>query len=213
LHRPVRYIWLPQSEKSFKALAAGQCDAMMEVPSRVEQVRTTRPYYRSAYVFVTRRDRRLGIRSFDDPRLKSLRIGVQVFGADAPAAHALSARGIVHNVRWYTLYQNYLSASQPRRLIDAVANGDVDVAIAWGPQAGYFAASASAPLRLTPVSPEAGGSVPFAFDIAMGVGRQNARLASDLNRVLSAHAAEIRQILTRYGVPLAPRRYERTSTR
>ena len=40
----------------------------------------TRPYYRSSYVFVWRKDRALALGSFDDPKLKRLRIGVHIIG-------------------------------------------------------------------------------------------------------------------------------------
>ncbi len=80
LARPVRYYWVSQRGKYFKALAAGACDAVMEVPRGFDGVLTTRPYFRSSYVFLSRRDGRGGIRSFDDPRLKTLRIGLSRAG-------------------------------------------------------------------------------------------------------------------------------------
>jgi mxaJ protein len=206
LGRTVRYYWAPQREKFFKALAAGACDAAMEAPANYPGIRTTRPYYRSSYVFVSRRDRKLGIRSFDDPRLKTLRIGVQVMGADdasAPPTEALAARGMIRNVTWYRLYQHYLTANHPGELIDAVERGDVDVAIGWGPLVGYFARTAAAPLEVAPVSPQFERSVPFAFDISMGVRSGDRRLAAELNSILQRRRAEIRGLLRKYGVPLS----------
>ena len=205
LDRPVHYVWVPQREKFFKALAAGACDLAMEAPANYPGVQTTRPYYRSTYVFVSRRDRRLGIRSFDDPRLKTLRIGVQVMGADdaaAPPAEALTARGMIRNVTWYRLYRNYLSANHPEELVDAVERGDVDVAIAWGPLVGYFAKKSATPLEVTPVSPRAERSIPFTFAISMAVRRDDAKLAAQLNSILERHGAQVRAILSKYGVPL-----------
>jgi len=57
--------------------------------------RSPQPYYRSSYVFVSRRDRKLDVRSFDDPVLRRLTVGVQLVGddyANAPPAHALTRR-------------------------------------------------------------------------------------------------------------------------
>ena len=51
-------------------------------PAPFEMARPTRPYYRSSYVFVARRDRRLPLRSLDDPALRRLSIGVQIVGDD-----------------------------------------------------------------------------------------------------------------------------------
>ena len=57
-------------------------------------------------------------------------------GADAmntPPAHALARRGIVQNVRGYMLYGDYRQPNPPSAIIDAVEDGDVDVAVVWGP--------------------------------------------------------------------------------
>ena len=125
-----------------------------------EMLATTRPYYRSSYVFVSRADRDLGLTSFDDPRMRTLRIGVQMIGddgANAPPAHALARRGIIANVMGYTVYGDYREANPPARIIDAVTGGDVDVAVVWGPLAGYFARQQPVPLVVTPVAPSIDG--------------------------------------------------------
>ena len=50
----------------------------------------------------------LAIRSFDDPRSSTLKIGVQLIGDDNTApAHALAAAGIVDNVVGFTVYGDY----------------------------------------------------------------------------------------------------------
>jgi mxaJ protein len=169
-------------------------------------VETTVPYYRSTYVFVTRRDRGLDIRSFDDAALKRLRIGIHVIGddyANVPPAEALASRGIVDNVRGYSIYGSYSEPNPPRVLIDAVAKGDVDVAIAWGPLAGYFVERESVALSLVPVPDEPPGSrLAMAFDISMGVRHRDAELRSKLERVLVRRRAAIHDILARYGVPI-----------
>jgi ABC-type amino acid transport substrate-binding protein len=106
-------------------------------------VLTTNPYYRSAYVFVSRADRNLHIRSLNDPRLSDLRIGIHVAGDNyAPPAYALARRGITRNIVGFSLFGAYGDPSPARKLIDAVDRGDVDVALVWGPIAGYFAHSA-----------------------------------------------------------------------
>ena len=83
LGRPIRYTWMPQRRGFVRnTLRAGRCDIIMGVPASFELARPTEPYYRSTYVFVSRRDRHLRLTSLDDPRLKALRIGVHVIGAD-----------------------------------------------------------------------------------------------------------------------------------
>jgi mxaJ protein len=86
-------------------------------------------------------------------------------------------------------------------LIDAVSHGDVDVAIAWGPLAGYFARKSSVPLALAAVSPEEEPPFPFVFDISMGVARSNSVLRDELNRVIADNKPAIDAILREYAVP------------
>src|SRR5947208_8450177 len=133
----LRYTWLPQ-RRGFgrNKLNAKKCDVMMEVPAGYGRTLSTRPYYRSTYVFVTRKDRALTIRSLDDPALRALRIGVQMVGddyANTPPAHALGRRGLAKNVVGYTVYGDYSRDDVQAEIIHAVAAGEVDVAIVWGP--------------------------------------------------------------------------------
>ncbi len=136
----VSYTWWAQRRGFIRnTLNARECDVVMGVPSSFELALATVPYYRSTYVFVTRRDRALDIKSFDDPRLRTLRIGVHLAGddgANTPPVHALSSRQIVGNLRGYMLAGDYTKPNPPARLIEAVIAGDVDVAVAWGPLAG-----------------------------------------------------------------------------
>ena len=133
----VEYTWWAQRRGFFRnTLKAGACDIVMGLPAGSEMAATTRPYYRSTYVFVSRKDRHLKLASFDDPALKKLKIGIQIIGDDfsnAPPAHALSRRNIVTNIKGYTVYGDYNQPNPPARIVDAVGKGDVDVAIVWGP--------------------------------------------------------------------------------
>jgi mxaJ protein len=206
LNEKVRYTWWAQRRGFVRnTLNARECDVLIGVPSSFERASTTTPYYRSTYVFVTRRDRKLKIASFDDSVLRRLRIGVQMIGDDftnTPPAHALSQRQIVSNVRGYSVYGDYRQPNPPARIIDAVVRGDVDVAVAWGPLAGYFAQQQSVPLDITPVSPQIDlPFLPFVYDISMGVRRGDNVLRDQLNAIIVRRRSEIDQILAQYGVP------------
>jgi mxaJ protein len=206
LNADLRYTWWAQRRGFFRnTLRAGTCDLVAGVPTSLEMVLPTRPYYRSTYVFVYREDARFRVRSFDDPVLRKLRVGVQFIGddyANTPPAHALSARGIVQNVTGFSIYGNYAEPNPPARIIDAVAAGTIDVAVVWGPLGGYFASRARVPLRLVPVSPQIDVPfLPFVYDISMGVRRDDPGLKADVEGVLLRRRAAIDAILDRYGVP------------
>lgn len=133
----VAYTWWAQRRGFFRnTLKAGTCDVVIGVPAGLGMARTTAPYYRSVYAFVTRADRALAIHSLDDPRLRHLKLGVQLIGddgANTPPVHALARRGIVDNVTGYHVIGDYAQDSPPAAILRAVAAGTVDVAIVWGP--------------------------------------------------------------------------------
>ena len=206
LGRTVAYTWWAQRRGFIRnTLNAGKCDVVMGVPD-LDMIDTTRPYYRSTYVFVSRADRRLDFSSIEAPELRTLRIGVHLIGDDGanpPPAHALGAQGIVDNVVGYMIYGDYREDSPPARLIEAVERGDVDVAAVWGPLAGYFAKHSQVPLRVVPITDtEAYRPLVFQFPIAMGVRKGDRALADRLNQVIERRGDEIRALLERYGVPL-----------
>ena len=203
----LRYVWWAQRRGYIRnTLRAGLCDVFIGMPTGLDMVLVTRPYYRSTYAFVTKRSGPR-IESFDDPQLKRLRIGVQIIGddfANAPPAEALTHRGIVRNVRGYTVLGDYRDSNPPSRIVRAVARGEVDVAVVWGPVAGYFARRSSVPLRVVPVSPEVDVPyLPFVFDIAMGVRRGETALRDSLDAVITRRQRDIDRILADYGVPRA----------
>ena len=201
----VRYTWWAQRRGFVRnTLGADRCDLIPGVPAGFDPVATTAPYYRSTYVFVTRRGDGAPIESFDDPRLRRLRIGVHLIGddyANPPPVEALARRGIVRNVVGYTIYGDYRQPNPPARLVEAVAEGTVDVAIVWGPLGGYFAGRLAG-LRATPVRDRsAAAGVPFVFAIAMGVRAADTSLAHRVDAVLARRRAEIGRVLDEFHVP------------
>jgi mxaJ protein len=205
LQATVEFSWSAQRRGFVReTVAAGACDVLGGVPSRFGRTLVTAPYYRSSYVFVTRRDRHLRLASFDDEPLKRLRIGVQLVGDEGqntPPAHALASRGIMSNLVGYTVYGDYLQPNPPARIVEAVARGEVDVAIVWGPLAGYFARRQSLALDIVPVAPVADPTTPVAFDISVGVARHAPELRDDIDAALRRRRADVERLLDEYGVP------------
>jgi mxaJ protein len=210
LGKTLSYTWWAQRRGFIRhTLKAGLCDVVIGVPAHYDLVENTRSYYRSAYVFVSQRGRNLQLRSIEDPRLKQLTVGVHLIGDDGnntPPAHALGDQGIVDNVRGYMIYGDYRDPDPPARLIEAVEHGDIDVAAAWGPLAGYAAKTSSVPLSITPIQGgEQFAPLRFQFEIAMGVRKGDHALRDQLNDFLVQNAPEITALLKSYGVPLVDR--------
>lgn len=208
LEMKVSYVWYPQRSKFFeKTLNAGVCDVVMGVPAGMEEAASTRPYYVSSYAFVSRRDRHLRITSFDDPRLKTLRIGVHVLGDEddnVPPVRALIRRGIVRNLVGYSIFGHLDQTNPSANLIRAVADKDVDVAIVWGPLAGYFARKSAVPLEVTPIAADPRDpALPMTYSIGIGVRPQDHELRQKLDAELQRRQPQIRKLLASYGIPQA----------
>ncbi len=207
LGRELTYAWWAQHRGFIRrTLKAGDCDVLMGVPKLLDMVETTRTYYRSTYVFVSRADRHLDITSIRDPRLRSLKIGVQLVGDDGfntPPAHAIAAQGITGNVIGYTLYGDYRAANPPAQIINAIANRDVDIAAVWGPLAGYFAMQSDVRMTVAPIEDGEGfAPLAFQFDIAMGVRKGDRALRDQLDSFIARAQPMITEILRSYAVPL-----------
>jgi mxaJ protein len=206
LGRPLAHHWLPQ-RRGFvrKSLGANECDVLLGVPADFERVLATAPYYRSGYVVVTRADDRAPLRGFDDARLPRLRIGVQLIGDDlaaTPPGHALARRGAVERVVGFTVFGDGPAAE---RMVQALARGELDAGLVWGPQAGFFARRAGVPLDVHLLAPPPGTAEPFEFAIAMGVRRGDKALRDALNGVIERRRADIDRLLAEYGVPRTDR--------
>jgi mxaJ protein len=205
----VEYVWWAQRRGYVRnTLNEARCDLWPGVATGVDRVSTSKPYYRSTYVFVTRRDRRLTGLSLNDPRLHTLSIGVQMIGNNAtntPPAHALAHRGITDNVHGYMLYGLYDHPNPSATIVEAVAHGDIDVALVWGPLAGYFAGHSPVPLRLEPVTPSFDGpQLPMAYSISVGVRRGNTVLRDQVDQILERERPRVDALLAAYHVPQAP---------
>ena len=183
---------------------------LIGVPASFELALTSRPYYRSSYVFVYRKDKGLNITSFDDPELKNLKIGAHLIGddnANAPPVHALTKRGLLENVVGYTVYGDYAVEAPPANLIRAVKKGEVDLAIAWGPLAGYFNQRDKLNLSIVPVKPEIDlPYLPMVFEISLGVRRGEQEYLDRLEQALEQRKEDVDRVLQDFGVPVIERK-------
>src|SRR2546421_3471290 len=204
--RVVNYWWPSRRGVLRNSILGGFCDVMIQAPVGLDPVATTKPYYRSTYYFVFRADRGLRLRSLDDTILKHLKIGVNIIGYDytnTPPAHALGARGIIDLVGFGNFLNPDPKADHPDDIVNAVAKDSIDVAIVWGPLAGYWVKRAAVPLTMValpdsdPVS-----SMPFAFNMAMAVRHRDKALLATLDSVIDRRHADIVAILNEFNVPM-----------
>jgi len=204
LKRPLQYTWL-RDRRGFvrKTIGAGLCDLIVGVPVGFPTLRTSLAYYRSTYYFVNRRDDATPLVSFEDPHLLHRRIGVQLIGIDpgtSPVGLALARHGATEHVVGFTAASDDRPPAE--RMVQAVAEGTLDSALVWGPQAGHFVQQSPVPLRLDRVQVPADlAQLPFQFAIAMGVRQDDEALLNDVNSFLIRRRTEIDAMLAARSVP------------
>jgi mxaJ protein len=191
-HARVEYTWFAQRRTFLRnTLNAGRCDVVIGYTQATERALTTRPYYTSTYVLVSAPHVRPPVKSLDDPRLAKLRIGAHMASEDfIPPVHALARRGI-RDVRAYSLYE-------PGAMFDSLRNNTLDVAISWGPFAGYYAPKSAA---VAEIVPKADGPIPFTFPISVAVRKGDTELRDRIQSILDRKRGEVDAILRSYRVP------------
>jgi quinoprotein dehydrogenase-associated probable ABC transporter substrate-binding protein len=199
LNRKLRYHWWPQTIGFVRnTLSIRLCDLVMGVTSVNELLQNTNPYYRSVYTLVYRKDTGLKIDTLDAGSLKNLKIGVV---AGTPPATLLSKYGLLEQVRPYHRTVDTRLYSPATDAVEDVAQGNIDIAIIWGPIAGYTASKQEISLSVIPL-PAIVDSVPLAFNVSMGIRRRESNWKHQLNQELEKLTPEIQKILHEYKIPL-----------
>lgn len=198
----LEFTWFqPQHGLVRKTLGEGMCDALVGLPQGYEGIAASVPYYRSRYVFVYPRAQAATPPSFENETFLQERIGVQVIGDDmaaTPPGHAL-ARAHASHVIGFPVYGERPAVA---RIVDAIANHELDAGVAWGPAAGYFAARSSTPLAIAPATPPAAlSAMPFEFAIVIAVRKTDQTLKREIDEALANRRRDIDAILAAYNVP------------
>ncbi|TXI37081.1 MAG: methanol oxidation system protein MoxJ [Methylophilus methylotrophus] len=212
LNMPVNYFWWTNPLTLQKDMEAGKCDVLIGTDPNDPRVLTTKPYYRSAYVFITRKDREIDVTSWDHPYLKekNFRIGVM---PDSPGKNMLLQINRFDDMfDYFTEIQNFQSTRnryihvEPSRLVNDVASMHLHMAMLWAPEAARYVRASEVPLNMVIVEDTAkktnGEKIPMHYNVVMGVNKQRPELVDALNRVIDAHGTEITAILKDEGIPL-----------
>lgn len=202
----VEYAWWPVRRGFFaRGLNGRYCDMAMTAPEKIDMVATTKAYFRTGYAIVTRKDSGLDITSLDDPRLKTLRIGINLLNSDAentPPAMALSSHGVIGNLVGFPTF--YSDLARPEDIINAVTDKKIDVALVWGPLAGYFIRQTKAPLNMRMMDDDTLTGLPMNFSISVATRRTEKGLRDSLQAFLIDKHTEIQALLEQYGFPIEP---------
>lgn len=193
-------------------LDKGKCDVMIGVDAGDPRVATTRAYYRSSYVFVTRADFGQDVTGWDSPALQTAHIGVI---PGTPAEVMLVQLGRYADSFRYMMSLGGNKAPRNRyvrydseKLIRDLAAGEIDVAVAWAPSVARYIKSAPTPLKVTPVPAQAsksnGEPVQFHFDTAIAVRKDDRALLDRIEAALAKSRADIEGVLRAEGIQILP---------
>ncbi|MFD0937809.1 methanol oxidation system protein MoxJ [Methylobacterium trifolii] len=211
--RKAQFVWVgkPAIYLVRDGLEKRLCDVVVGLDSDDPRVLASRPYYRSGYVFITRADRDLDVKSWADPRLKSVDHMVVSFGSPGEAMLKDIGRYEEDMAYLYSLVnfrapRNQYTQIDPARMVSEVAANKADVAVAFAPDVARYVRESATPLRMTPVPDDTvrsdGQKIPQSFDQSMGVRRDDTALKSEIDAGLVKAKPRIEAILKQEGVPV-----------
>jgi len=200
LQKPIAYTFYPNTTGFIRnTLNAFRCDVVMGIPQGDDMVQGTNPYYRTSYALVSKQGSDLAkVETLEDPLLKGKRIGII---AGTPPATNLAVNGLMSNAKPYALVVDSRYDAPTLDMIEDLKKGDIDIAILWGPIAGYLAKKADPQLSVMPLVKETSGPK-MVYRIGMGVRHSDQNWKRGLNQLIAANQGEIDKILSDFGVPL-----------
>jgi quinoprotein dehydrogenase-associated probable ABC transporter substrate-binding protein len=200
LQKKLDYMYFPQATGFVRmTLGAHRCDVIMGFPQGDDLVQGTNPYYRTAYAMVAKQGSGLeDVTTLEDERLKGKHIGIV---AGTPPATNMAVNGLMANAKPYPLMIDTRFDSSAAAMIGDLQKGEIDVAILWGPMAGFYAKKANPPLHVTPLLKETTGPR-LVYRIGMGVRGADQNWKRQLNRLIQENQPAINKILLDFGVPL-----------
>ncbi|MCB5189193.1 methanol oxidation system protein MoxJ [Methylobacillus arboreus] len=215
LNRTVKFVWWSDPRYSVRDfLDKKQCDVLLGLDKGDPRVLNTKVYYKSGYVFVTRKDREIDITSWDHPYLKerNFRIG---FLPDSPAKNmALEINRfddmfdyLVELTDFKSTRNRYVKIDE-RKLVDDVVSKNLHAAALWGPSVAKYVHESKTPLNMVLIEDNAkranGSKIPMQYEVVMGVRLGDEALKAELDQAITSSQKEIDAILEREHIPLLP---------
>lgn len=199
LQLPVSYVWFPQVMGFVRnTLRARECDLVMGAVSGDGIMDSTNPYYHTGYMIVTRTADGIKATSVGDPALAGKRFGVI---AATPPTDLLLRHGLMDRVRAYSLRVDTRVSNPARAMLQDLVDNQIDVALVWGPPAGFAITRESLPLTAAFIQPEP-DAPRLDYRIAMGVRANEPEWRRRINQAIERNRPKIAAVIAEYGVPL-----------
>jgi mxaJ protein len=213
LGKKLEYAWFPQRMGFIRNTLKSQlpnsreykCDVVIGLPTGIELAATTKAYYRSTYALVFPKRRGWDdIKSAQDlgdlSEKRKGKLKIAMFDGSPATTWLLKHHLVEHAIPYQTMTGN-ASINTAETLEKDMTAGKLDMAIVWGPIAGYLQhRSKSNTYTVIPLHSEEG--VRFEFPMSMGVRFPDKERKEELNGLIDQHAMEIARLLREHRVPL-----------
>jgi mxaJ protein len=193
--------WLDRQGYLRNTINAQRCDVIIGMGSDVDSLRTSKPYYRSGYVFVYRKSSNYNIKDWDSEDLRKGIIGIV---GQSPPTIPLNDHNLMANARPYRLQRDL--NLPPSFIVDDLIAGKIDIAIVWGPIGGYFAKQSKEPLVVVPVPEYQDKNIKGKeeWNISVAVRKKDKERMAMIQGALDRNQDKILKILDDYGIPHKP---------
>lgn len=205
---PVEYYWFPQrigfSRNTIKKVnpETGKfyCDLAMSVPEHTDFLKPTKPYWSSIEVMVYRKGEGYDFKTIDElantiKNGKELRIGIFDRGV---TTKKLIDLGLADNIDYFQMMHGDVRVNGGRIIEDALASGQIDVALLWGPLGSYYANASEVPMVVQPLN-ELGEA--FIFSFSMATRYQDKAWNALLNKFIEKRKDDIDAVIAEYHFP------------
>lgn len=205
---PVEYYYFPQRigfsrntiKKTDPQTGRFLCDLAMSIPQHTDFLKPTKPYWSSIEAVVYRKGEGYELKSLEDIAKVSkeqgpLRIGIFDRGV---TTKKLLELGLADQIQYYQMMSGDVRENAGRIIKGPLAEGEIDVALLWGPIAGYHASVSDIPMTVHPLN-ELGEAMVFSF--SMGTRYQDKKWNELLNKFIDKRRDDINAIIAEYHFP------------
>jgi quinoprotein dehydrogenase-associated probable ABC transporter substrate-binding protein len=215
LKQELEYYWFPQRIGFIRNTLKSQmgdteqykCDVVMGLPVGFDFAKTTKPYYHSTYALVIAKGR-----GWDDikkssqlkdlplQREESLKIAMFDRG---PGTTWLQKNGLLDQGIPYQTMTGDDKNNVAMKISTDLKSGKIDMAIIWGPMAGYIV-SQGAKNSYTTIPMQSSPGMKFDYSIAMGIRYGDNQRKEQLETLIDKNFDKIQAIIAEHHVPLLP---------
>jgi len=199
MHLRLSYTWFPQVVGFIRnTLGAFKCDLVMGTVSGEELMANTTAYYHTGYMIVTRVSDKIAATNLGDPAFVGKRVGLI---ARTPPSDEVVRHDLMGQAKAYEFITDTRFSNPSHDMLVDLSEGRIDVALLWGPIAGYHIKHENMPLHAAFLTAEPGGPR-LDYHIAMGVRGNEADWRRKISDEIVKNQDKIQDILLSFGVPL-----------